>query len=126
MIRRISAKKLASLGGKVPWSSITGKRKAVRRERPELTHRKAPDPWPAISKRIRLKWWNEQYGQLRCGICGGRIYLWEDLVPDHIQPGKMGGCKDHSESNLQPAHSRCNLQKGSRRNFTISGGQDGN
>lgn len=96
-------------------------REKPRRERPELFFKpeKTEESWPSISLRVRTKWWNEQYGQLRCGICGGKIYLWDDLVPDHIEPGKMGGCKDHSESNLQPAHSWCNLEKGSKRNFRV-------
>jgi hypothetical protein len=65
---------------------------------------------------MRLKWWDEADSEpLLCGICDEEIHHFEDLVPDHIQPGKMGGCKDHSESNLQPAHWWCNNEKGSKR-----------
>lgn len=167
-IRRISAKRLAELGGKMPFSTIrprtkfpqkgkkrikhaylkerTGAsyyRKTVvtrrnlakhsaaglqpkssrrvnqRRERPELFfQREKQETWPEISLRMRLKWWDEADSEpLLCGICGEEIFHFHDLVPDHIVPGKMGGCKDHSESNLQPAHSLCNLEKGSKRNF---------
>jgi 5-methylcytosine-specific restriction endonuclease McrA len=115
MMRRISAKKLASLGGKVPWSSITGKRKAIRKvsakQRGKIKARRT----------IRERWWAE--GKRTCGICGKPILTFEEMVNDHITPGSG---KDDSEGNQQPAHGICNLIKGSRRNFTISGGQDGN
>lgn len=53
-----------------------------------------------------------------CGICGLVIRAFDDLVPDHIEPGKIGGCKDNSDKNLQPAHAKCNLLKGSKRNYS--------
>lgn len=90
-----------------------------RRKRPELFHDiPAAEPWPSISLRVRKQWWADKFGQLKCGICGKPIYTWDDLVPDHIAPGKMGGCKDNSVDNLQPAHVFCNLEKGSQRNYT--------
>lgn len=100
------------------YTRIPRKRGAPRRKRPELfTSAPAAEDWASISLRMRTKWWNEKFGQLKCGVCKRSIYTWDDLVADHIIPGKMGGCKDHSESNLQPAHSYCNLLKGSRRNL---------
>lgn len=97
---------------------IPRKRSKPRRGRPELFfRRKREESWPSISRRMRLKWWNS--GRHECGICHNTIFYFRDMVPDHIIPGKMGGCKDHSESNLQPAHSWCNLEKGSKRNFTL-------
>jgi hypothetical protein len=53
-----------------------------------------------------------------CGICQGAIEDMSDVVPDHIEPkGMGGGFADDGEngSNLQPAHSECNMDKGSRR-----------
>lgn len=53
-----------------------------------------------------------------CGICALPIVDCRDVVPDHIEPKGMGGARaDDGEngSNLQPAHSRCNLEKGSKR-----------
>ncbi len=53
-----------------------------------------------------------------CGICGFAIEDISDVVPDHIEPKGMGGAfADDGENgaNLQPAHSKCNLEKGSKR-----------
>jgi 5-methylcytosine-specific restriction endonuclease McrA len=53
-----------------------------------------------------------------CGICGKQIEDYRDVVPDHKEPKGMGGARadDGLEgSNLQPAHSKCNLEKGSKR-----------
>lgn len=102
-------------------TSIPKKREKPRitRDLPELRcAKKKSDPWPKISLRVRKKWWAERNPVLRCGICGKPIWDFGDLVPDHKEPGKMGGCKDHSEENLQPAHSLCNMEKGSIRNFS--------
>lgn len=96
---------------------ILNKRTKPRRVRPELFYSgDQPESWDAISLRVRTKWWQERsFGPLLCGICTKAICKWEHLVPDHIAPGKMGGCKDNSESNLQPAHWWCNKEKGSKR-----------
>lgn len=92
------------------------KRDKPRRHRPALFFKPPKqETWPEISKRVRLTWWIVADGYLLCGICGERITDFNDLVPDHIEPGKMGGCRDHSDENLQPAHWLCNLQKGSKR-----------
>lgn len=97
---------------------ITRKRERPRRKR-DLGLHVAPKPesWRKISLRVRQQWWNR--GNVRCGICGFRILHFMDMVPDHIEPGKMGGCKNNSETNLQPAHSWCNTKKGSIRNFKV-------
>lgn len=55
-----------------------------------------------------------------CGICTHPITDYRDVVPDHIEPKGMGGARaDDGEngSNLQPAHSACNMEKGSKRNY---------
>lgn len=95
------------------------KRDKPRRKRPELFPylEEERDPWPEISAGVRKKWW--EAGQVVCGICELPVLRFEDLVPDHVEPGKMGGCKNHDESNLQPAHWWCNLEKGSKRDFKI-------
>lgn len=71
--------------------------------------------------RIRDEWWAD--GNNICGICGLAILNREDLDSDHIKPGMMGGGKDHSRENLQPAHSWCNLEKGSIRNYKVPNAQ---
>jgi len=96
------------------------RRAKPRRRRPDLFFTPEPqESWDAISLRVRRKWWFEAEAKNtrpRCGICRLLIVGWGDMVPDHIKPGKMGGCKDNSESNLQPAHWWCNNEKGSKRN----------
>lgn len=100
-----------------PRSSIPHRRKRPRRKRPELTRRpkQCCESWAQISMRVRLKWWEQSNWKLLCALCGKPIEYFSQLVPDHIVPGKMGGCKDHSEENLQPAHWWCNNAKGSKR-----------
>lgn len=69
---------------------------------------------------IRKRWWTEKERDgvdLICGICHTAIHYFEDLDSDHIEPGHG---KSDNESNLQPAHKRCNILKGSRRNFKIA------
>jgi 5-methylcytosine-specific restriction endonuclease McrA len=66
-------------------------------------------------KELCRKWWAE--GRRVCGICHEPINTFEEMVPDHIEPGSG---KSEDESNLQPAHGLCNQIKGSRRNFTIT------
>lgn len=56
-----------------------------------------------------------------CGICDEPIQDMSDVVPDHKRPKGMGGARaDDGENgaNLQPAHSRCNMEKGSQRTQT--------
>lgn len=65
---------------------------------------------------IRERRWKT--GKRICRICGKPITQRANFTLDHIEPGKMGGCKVDDESNLQDAHYDCNLEKGSRRNFT--------
>lgn len=55
----------------------------------------------------------------RCYLCGcqmsllpGELY---SAVLEHIQPGKMGGCKDDSDSNTKASCWKCNSRKGSVR-----------
>jgi phage terminase large subunit-like protein len=49
--------------------------------------------------------------QLTCAICGHGDIAGQKWTADHIIPLMAGG--DHSLSNLQPAHSRCNSRRGS-------------
>lgn len=62
---------------------------------------------------IRNRWWKE--GRRTCGICRKQISARANYTLDHISPGTA---KSDAESNLQPAHYDCNIEKGSRRNFT--------
>lgn len=48
---------------------------------------------------------------LVCGICGGSVEV-DDIHIDHIHPRCLGGTDDLS--NLQVAHSFCNISKGAR------------
>lgn len=67
---------------------------------------------------VRLKWWRESRdsgADLICGICHKPITRYEELASDHREPGKMGGCRNDAEENLQPAHRWCNQEKGSNR-----------
>lgn len=67
---------------------------------------------------VRREWWDAAQISgvpLVCGWCGESILSYENLTVDHREPGKMGGCKDHSLRNLQPAHTWCNNEKGSQR-----------
>jgi 5-methylcytosine-specific restriction endonuclease McrA len=107
-ISRISKKRLErEFGGKLPYSTIAPKKKAVRRvsakQRKKIAARKV----------IRLRWWAE--GRRKCGICGRQIFTVEESTLDHIVPGSG---KDDTERNLQMAHILCNNEKGSRRNYT--------
>lgn len=69
-------------------------------------------------EQVRRGWWDTAWNSgtaLDCALCGETITRYEDLTVDHKIPGKMGGCKDHSPGNLQPAHTWCNNEKGSQR-----------
>ncbi len=51
-----------------------------------------------------------------CGICGERFIDIRDIVPDHKDPRGMGAAwRDDHPDNIQAAHRRCNLEKGSKR-----------
>lgn len=107
----MSEKKLAAYQaehGRKPFSSITGQRKAVRKVSAKQRGK------IGVRRRIRERWWAE--GNRTCGICDKPILTFEEMVNDHIVPGSG---KDDSEANQQPAHSICNLIKGSRRKFKI-------
>lgn len=52
----------------------------------------------------------------KCGICGEPFATCNEIVPDHITPKGMGSAnRDDHPDNIQAAHRRCNLEKGSRR-----------
>lgn len=101
---------------------IPRRRSKPRRRRPDLFYQPPKEQtWEEISFRLRVKWWREATSRNeypKCVICGEVINQFRQMVPDHREPGKMGGCKDHSESNLGPAHVICNNLKGSKRNYT--------
>ncbi len=51
-----------------------------------------------------------------CALCQEEFTDARDIVADHREPRGMGGARrDDSEANIQAVHSRCNLDKGSRR-----------
>src|SRR5689334_18411808 len=102
LIRKISAKRLRQLGGRVPLSSI--RRGPSKRQKARL----------AELAEIRERWWREH--RRMCGICHKEIFTRQAYTLDHIEPGSA---KSDAESNLQPAHWICNLIKGSKRNFTL-------
>jgi 5-methylcytosine-specific restriction endonuclease McrA len=53
---------------------------------------------------------------MKCGICGQPFTDCSDIVPDHIRSKGMGSSRrDDHPDNIQAAHRRCNLEKGSRR-----------
>ncbi len=53
---------------------------------------------------------------MKCGICGETFTDCNDIVPDHIDPkGMRSARRDDHPDNIQAAHRRCNLEKGSRR-----------
>ena len=54
--------------------------------------------------------------EMKCGICGEPFTDCNEIVPDHIDPKGMGSARrDDHPGNIQAAHRRCNLEKGSRR-----------
>ncbi len=53
---------------------------------------------------------------MKCGICRELFTDCTDIVPDHRVPKGMGSAKrDDHPDNIQAAHRRCNLEKGSKR-----------
>lgn len=51
-------------------------------------------------------------GWVLCGLCLKPIRYIDDLTVDHILPKALGGTG--ATDNLQPAHERCNHQKGAK------------
>jgi 5-methylcytosine-specific restriction endonuclease McrA len=52
----------------------------------------------------------------KCGICGEPFTDIHDVVPDHRRSRGMGSARrDDHPDNIQAAHRRCNLEKGSKR-----------
>lgn len=85
--------------------------------KPYQIERRTPEPSRAEKKRILAELCEEQ--DYRCYLCGGLV-SWvggelNSAVIEHVVPGKMGGCKDWSRSNLKAACVRCNNLKGSKR-----------
>ncbi len=71
---------------------------------------------PAELRRLKDKKIREQEG--KCGICHKDFTDYRDIVPDHIDPrGCFGAFRDDHPSNIQAAHSACNQEKGSQRNY---------
>ncbi len=67
------------------------------------------------AKRERIDGWTRQQVIDRdgyvCGLCGGAVEP-ADVHIDHIVPWSLGGRDELT--NLQVAHSKCNLRKGNR------------
>jgi 5-methylcytosine-specific restriction endonuclease McrA len=56
----------------------------------------------------------EQNG--RCAICKKLFTNYSDIVPDHVEPKGMGSARrDDHPDNIEAAHRKCNLEKGSKR-----------
>jgi len=69
---------------------------------------------PAEMKKLLTRKIIEQ--DMKCGICGQPFTDCSDIVPDHIRSKGMGSSRrDDHPDNIQAAHRRCNLEKGSRR-----------
>jgi hypothetical protein len=69
---------------------------------------------PAEMRKLLKRKIIEQEG--KCGICHRPFTNYNGIVPEHIEPKGMGSARrDDHPSNIQAAHRRCNLEKGSRR-----------
>jgi hypothetical protein len=96
------------------WETV---RTGVRRIRDE--HARHPDGYRyRLSKsemtKVLIKKVHEQFGW--CSICQMMLEDMQDVVPDHKEPRGMGGAwRDDRPENIGAAHSRCNLEKGSKR-----------
>lgn len=106
------------LGSK--WETV---RPGVRRIRDE--HARHPDGYryrlsDAEMGKVLVKKVSQQNGY--CSICKEPLTDMNDVVPDHIEPRGMGGAwRDDREENIGAAHSKCNFDKGSQRNFGLPG-----
>lgn len=47
-----------------------------------------------------------------CGLCGGKIMVFDDATVDHVQPWSLGGAT--TPSNARLAHRYCNIARGNR------------
>ncbi len=75
---------------------------------------------PAEMRKLLNRKIVEQDG--RCAICHEIFTGYNEIVPDHKEPKGMGGAwRDDHPDNIQAAHRRCNLQKGSRRLDPVQG-----
>lgn len=72
----------------------------------EVRARRVGVEWEMVDLRRVYAHWNGQ-----CGICRSPVGI-EEFTIDHIIPLSQNG--PHRLDNLQPAHSRCNSQKGGR------------
>jgi 5-methylcytosine-specific restriction endonuclease McrA len=69
---------------------------------------------PAEMRKLLNRKIVEQDG--KCAICHETFTDYSETVPDHIEPKGMEAARrdDHAD-NIQAAHGRCNVRKGSRR-----------
>ena len=69
---------------------------------------------PAEMKELLTRKIVEQ--DMKCGICSEPFTDCSVIVPDHIRSKGMGSSRrDDHPDNIQAAHRRCNLEKGSSR-----------
>ena len=65
-----------------------------------------------MKKLVKRKIVEQNY---RCGICGELFTDIHDVVPDHKRSKGMGSARrDDHPGNIQAAHRKCNLEKGSK------------
>lgn len=99
------------------WETV---RMGVRRIRDE--HADHPDGYryklsDGEMRKVLLKKIEEQGGI--CGLCGEPFESTMGIVADHIKPKGMNSARaDDRAENVQAAHSSCNLEKGSQRDWT--------
>lgn len=99
---------------KSKWETV---RPGVRRIKDE--HADHPDGYryklsPAEMKKVLNQKIIAQNGM--CSICEEELTDYNDVVPDHEKPKGLGGSRrDDRGENIGAAHSRCNIQKGSKR-----------
>lgn len=64
---------------------------------------------------FRLQWLKDHSDEVfTCGICGLPVAR-EVVTLDHIKPRSGNPELRYTDSNIQPSHLKCNLQKGSKR-----------